>query len=82
MVGDVVREPVEFTCRHCGYGWSVDYDIAEYADSDGEQFSYYRVGGVPVPSPFAPASVLCPQCHQPATVGHPANVLASATAAR
>ncbi len=73
MVSDVMTQRVDFSCRHCGCTWSADYDIARYEEPDGETYEYYRSGGQLVPSPFVAASVLCPSCHQPATIGHPAS---------
>jgi predicted RNA-binding Zn-ribbon protein involved in translation (DUF1610 family) len=61
MIVEIAVERYRFECANCGNVWSADYDVQYLQDADGGVFAFYRLDGVPVPSP-AEDDVLCPVC--------------------
>jgi hypothetical protein len=63
MITELAIERVEFTCGHCWYKWSVDYDVQGYRDDDGNEWEYFTRDGIGVPSPYEPEGAPpCPEC--------------------
>ena len=61
MIIEIAVERYSFECANCGHSWSADYDVQYLQHTDGAVFAFYRLDGVPVPSP-AEDDLLCPVC--------------------
>ncbi|MBA2945992.1 hypothetical protein [Streptomyces himalayensis] len=63
MITELALERVEFTCGHCWYRWSADYDVQHYRDDDGEEWEYFTRDGIAATSPYEPQGAPpCPLC--------------------
>ena len=62
MLQDVAVEQYRFTCAGCGHVWSADYDVQHVDDGHGLTWERHSRDGIPVPSPTAPGSQICPSC--------------------
>jgi hypothetical protein len=54
-----VCETASFSCRRCGHGWTVQYEVRTHVFRGGDVIEIYRLGGVPAPRPTSPQ---CPHC--------------------
>jgi ribosomal protein S27AE len=61
MLVETAVERYRFVCGRCGYTWTADYDVQYVSDDVGATFAFYRLDGVPVPSP-ARDEIVCPNC--------------------
>jgi ribosomal protein S27AE len=61
MLVEVAVERYRFVCGRCGYTWTADYDVQYVSDDVGATFAFYRLDGVPVPSPIRD-EIVCPNC--------------------
>ena len=62
MLTEVAVERYRFTCAGCGHAWQADYDVQHVEDGHGLTWEYHALDGIPVPSPTAPGSLMCPRC--------------------
>jgi hypothetical protein len=62
LLKEVAVERYRFTCAGCGHVWSAEYDVQHVDDGHGLTWEYHSLDGIPVPSPTAPGSLVCPRC--------------------
>lgn len=68
MIIEGAIERYNFDCRSCGHAWADDYTVQYVEDTEGGVWSFYRFGGLPVPSPGA-GDLICPACHHASVTG-------------
>jgi hypothetical protein len=61
MLVETAVERYRFVCGVCAYTWTADYDVQYVSDDIGTTFAFYRLDGVPVPSPIG-QEIICPNC--------------------
>ncbi len=62
MLKEVAVERYRFTCAGCAHVWPTDYDVQHGEDGHGLTWEYHSLNEMPVPSPTAPGSLMCPHC--------------------
>jgi hypothetical protein len=46
VITELAGERVEFTCGHCRYRWSADYDVQRFVDAPGDEWEYFSHSSV------------------------------------
>jgi hypothetical protein len=60
VIVEIAVERYRFECGNCGHTWTADYDVV-YLEDHEDVWAFYRLDGIPVPSPAAD-DILCPVC--------------------